>query len=420
MSALWPYFLSPSEHGQDELCLVSATGTRVRTATGRELLCATSGLWNVNLGYGNEAVAQACGDALRDASYLGVFRSENPHARAAADALVSRAGAAHFTKVMFTTSGGAANDVVIKLARQHQLLAGRTRRRIVVSLRDSYHGLKMGSFALTGEQLGQRMYGVDQSLVRHVPPNDSVALRALFDAQGDSIAAVVVEPVIGNGCVELTTEFVDVLLALREEHPFVLVADEVATGFGRTGVFFASDEWSGPPDVLISSKGLTNGAQATAAVLVSESVYAPFVDTDAGLVHGETQGGTAVACAAITATLSEFDRLGALDLTRSRGAELDNRLRALAEDDESVGELRGRGLFRAVEIRGANGRPMPQVDVGQLVSQIREAGVVVYPGRQGVQLIPALTYTDADFDELFTALRVGLSSWRSLSHRRAA
>lgn len=149
-NALWPSLLTPDQHGRDDLCAVSAEGVRVRFADGRELLCGTSGLWNTNLGYGNQAIAEAAAEALRTASYLSVFRYENEYARRAADALVELAGAGHYGRVLFSTSGGAANDLAMKLARQYQALRGRGGRKVVVGLRGSYHGLTFGGFALTG------------------------------------------------------------------------------------------------------------------------------------------------------------------------------------------------------------------------------------------------------------------------------
>ncbi|WP_262060834.1 aminotransferase class III-fold pyridoxal phosphate-dependent enzyme [Streptomyces sp. STR69] len=187
--ALWPSLLAPEHHGKDELCAVAAEGVRVRFADGRELLCVSSGLWNTNLGYGNRAVAEAAAEALRSASYLSTFRYENVYARRAADALVQAAGAEHYGRVLFSTSGGAANDLAMKVARHYLAL-----RKVVVGLRGSYHGLTFGGFALTGEDLGQQLYGVDQRLVRHVPPNDPGELRTLLARQGGQIAAVVVEP----------------------------------------------------------------------------------------------------------------------------------------------------------------------------------------------------------------------------------
>lgn len=408
--ALWPALLAPAAQGRDELCAVAADGVRVRFADGRELLCGTSGLWNVNLGYGNPVVAEAIAAAARDASYLGVFRYENRYARQAADALIRRCGPAG-GRVLFSTSGGAANDLVQKLARHVQALRGRDRAKVVVGLRGSYHGLTFGGFALTGEDLGQTLYGVDRRLVRHVTANDGADLAALLERSGPQVAAVVVEPVLGSGTVPLTDEFVADLLHWRRQCGFLLVADEVATGFGRTGPFLASETWPEPPDLVILSKGLTNGTGAAAAVLVPGPIAAEFDRADALLTHAETQAGTPITGAAVLATLSEFERLDALDAGARVAAQLGAALDRWAADHERIVEVTGRGCFRSLRLVTPAGEPIPATDVPRLVAEIRRAGAIVHPGPQGIQLVPALTYGGQDLTDLLAAVHTGLTRY---------
>lgn len=417
--ALWPSMLAPELHGDDGLCAVSAQGVRIRFADGRELLCGSSGLWNTNLGYGNRAIAEAAAEALREASYLSVFRYENVYARRAAAALIDVCGPDHYQRVLFSTSGGAANDLVMKVARHYHALRGQDRRKVVVGLRGSYHGLTFGGFALTGDNLGQQLYGVDQRLVRHVAPNDPEEIRALLERQGAHVAAVVVEPVLGSGAVPLTEEYVAELLRLRSEHGFLLVADEVATGFGRTGSFFASHRWPGQPDLLVTSKGLTNGTSAAAAVVASHQVADAFTDAGSLLTHGETQAGTPVTCATILATVEEMRRLDAVALGQRLSARLDTELERLAAEHPRVSGTTGVGCFRSVRVTAADGSPLPQTEVPALVAAIREAGAVVHPGTNGIQLFPALTYTDADLTELLDCVRTGITAYTSHTTHRA-
>ncbi|MFD6230002.1 daptide-type RiPP biosynthesis aminotransferase [Streptomyces sp. NPDC060232] len=418
--ALWPSLLPPAQQGDDTLCAVSAEGVRVRFADGRELLCGTSGLWNTNIGYGNRVIAEAVAAALRDASYLSVFRYENSYARKAASALVDLCGADHYGRVLFSTSGGAANDLVMKIARLHHALRGDARRKVVVGLRGSYHGLTFGSFALTGDDLGQSVYGVDQRLVRHVAPNDPAELVTLLGRQGSQIAAVVVEPVLGNGAVPLTEEYVNALLRLRDEHGFLLVADEVATGFGRTGSFLASQRWAGQPDLLVVSKGLTNGTMPAAAVVVSTEVARVFNDAGAVLAHGETQAGTPATCAAILATLEEMRRLDAIAAGRNLAVLLDTELDRLVAERPDVTGTSGVGCFRALRLCGRDGTPLPQTEVPAVVAAIRAAGAIVHPGPHGIQLFPALTYSDAELAELLDRVRTGLTAYTRQATARVA
>ncbi|MEU7527269.1 daptide-type RiPP biosynthesis aminotransferase [Saccharothrix sp. NPDC042600] len=404
---LWEFLTPPSEHGRPERMAVAAEGTRVRFADGRWALCATSGLWNVNLGYGNRAVAEAVARALLEASYLTLFRAGHVPAVTAARALLDACDPDGLGKVLFSTSGSAANDLAQKVARLYWALRGEPGRRVVVGLRGSYHGMTYGAFALTGERLGQDRYGVDRRLVRHVAHDDDGAgLRTLLRREADRIAAVVVEPVLGSGAHVLTSAFLSELDRLRREHGFLLVADEVATGFGRTGRLFASQGWPFRPDMVITSKGLTNGTCGAAAVMVSHAISSTVAAADAVLVHGETQAGTPSTCAAILATLAETDRLDALGLASRLSAELTALAEGLA-DHPLVEGHRGTGCFRALLLRGTDGH-LDADQVARVVTEIAGEGALVQPGPSAVQLVPALTYGVGEVAELEQCVRKGL------------
>lgn len=386
----------------------SAQGVHVTMRSGRRLLCGTSGLWNVNLGYGNPVVADAVAAAFRDASYLGVFRYENTLIRRAADALVELAGPDHYRRVHFATSGGAANDLVMKLARQYHSLRGEPQRRLIVGLQQGYHGLTFGSFALTSDNLGQRMYGVDTSLIRHVPPNDIESIDRLLSRSGHQVAAVVVEPLLGTGALPLEQSYLRALGELRDRHGFLLIADEVATGFGRLGEMFASQAWLHQPDVLVASKGLTNGTTPAAAILVTDAVAEPFVRADATLAHAETQAGTATTAAAILATISEMHRLDAVAAARRLSGQLDSAIATLVDEHPLVAGSDGAGCFRHLQLLTPEGRPLPQQEVGAVIDAVRAEGAIVHPGPHGVQLIPALVYTDENLQSLIRCVAAGL------------
>jgi adenosylmethionine-8-amino-7-oxononanoate aminotransferase len=412
LGPLWSPMLPPESQGRDDLCAVSAQGVRIRYVDGRELLCGTSGLWNANLGFGNAAIAQAAADALMNASYLGLHQCENVYARQAASELIQVCGSRHYGRVLFSTSGGAANDLVMKLARQFHVLRGDRDRKAVVALQGCWHGLTFGAFALTSDNLGQRMYGVDRRLVVHVPPNEPEQLAALLAKHGASIAMMVVEPVLGNGAVPLTDDYIAELVRLRREYGFLLVADEVATGFGRTGTFFASDRWLEPPDILIASKGLTNGTSACAAVVVSHAVADVFARAGAVVAHAETQAGTPVTCATILATLAEMRRLDAIARAAALSKCLDTELARLVAEEPLVSATTGTGCFRSVRLRATDASPLPSAEVPAVIAAIRDADAVVHAAPDGIQLLPALIYSEDDLAELLGCIRTGLATYR--------
>lgn len=403
---LWELLGAPSSFGEKSTTAVRAERSRILFSDGIWRVCATSGLWNANLGYGNPKIAEAIHRALLEASYLSVWRGGHELAVTSADALLKLCDPSHFGRVIYSTSGGAANDLTMKLARQYWALHRQYQRRIIVGLADSYHGLTYGSHGLTGSSLGQSYYSVDRRLIRHVNHQDAAELVNLLSQEGDRVAAVVVEPVLGTGARQLPDSFVNDLFRLREQYGFLLVADEVATGFGRTGSFFATDEWPERPDVLLASKGLTNGTCAAAAVAVSHRICEVFEQHNASLIHAETQAGTPATCAAIIATIDEMERLDALSLARTVSLWLDDLLSEMASHPLAAGHW-GVGCFRALGL-ATGGNPLSQEAVQMAAEQVRAAGALVTVGPGCLQLAPPLIYERQDIDELADALRIGL------------
>jgi adenosylmethionine-8-amino-7-oxononanoate aminotransferase len=410
MSAVAEFFVPPSQFGDPSRTFVSASGTRVEFADGSSALCGTSGLWNTNLGYGDPVIADAIARASAEASYLSLFRYGHAFAESAAQALLRAARPQAFARVLFTTAGGAALDAAIKIARQYALLSGAPRKQLVVGLRGSYHGMTFGAFGLTGEDLGQAAYGVDQRLVRHVDPFDPAEIERLLRASGPSIASVTIEPILGSGAHVVSDAVIEAILRGRAEHGYLVVADEVASGFGRTGPLFASQAWPERPDLLITSKGLTNGTCAASAVLWSQRVVDAFDAADAMLLHGETQAGTPQSCAAIEATIARFEELDALARGRAVAAQLDAFLDELVADVPAVAAVRGAGCFRAIELRSDDGAPLDAAEIARVVAACRRAGAIVHPGPSCIQLIPALTYEPADLQELFERVRSAVAA----------
>jgi adenosylmethionine-8-amino-7-oxononanoate aminotransferase len=408
---LWEFLVPPSTFGDPDRTYVSATGVRVTTSAGRELLCGTSGLWNVNFGYGHPHITDAIARQLRDASYLGLFRGGSVIAAEAADEIVASCGPATFGRVMFATSGGAANDLLMKVARQVANLRGERSRKLVVGLRGSYHGLTYGALSLTGEELGQDVFAADRRFVRHVDPFDGGdELRQLCEREGDRIAALVLEPVLGTGALQVPPEFIAAAGGLADEYGFLLAADEVATGYHRTGPFRASAAWARQPDLLVLSKGLTNGTCAAAVVVAGLAVCGSYDLNDTPLIHGETQAGTPPTAAAIIATMEvarEFDFAGRPD---DVARLLDEGLKKLVANSDVALSLSGVGCFRGVTVHSSAGPHLTGPEVAALVAHTRAAGALVQPGPGGVQLVPALSYGRDDVEELLACLEAGLRS----------
>ena len=404
---LWVPLVTQHSFDEASYTAVSADGVHVTFEDGRQRICAKSGLWNTNLGYGNQQIATAIAKELHTASYLPLFRTSHRKAVEAAGALLTLP-AHSFQRVVFSTSGGAANDAAMKLARHYFVLNAQPERKLVVGLSGSYHGLTYGSQALSGDELGQAMYGVDRRNIRHVRfDDDGAELTRLMHREGHRIAAVIMEPVLGSGAESVPDAFVEEVIKHRDQHGFLLVADEVATGFGRVNGWFASDAWPQQPDIIVTSKGLTNGTSACAALLVAQRVTQRFDTTEAVFVHGETQAGTPATCAAILSTIAEMKRLDHLTLNKQVAEGLSKLMEEL-QRIPGVGNSTGRGCMRGLKLHSRNGMPLSSEGVLDVVRSIHQAGAIVQPGPGRIQLLPALTYTEENFEELQAAMEAGL------------
>ncbi|WP_226531475.1 daptide-type RiPP biosynthesis aminotransferase [Microbacterium paraoxydans] len=408
-NAVWSSMLPADATFPPDRVAVRAEGHRIEFADGSTRLCATSGLWNVPLGYGNPVVGEAVAKATRDASYLTLFRASHRYAEVAAEGLLDLANPTRYSRVIFSTSGGAANDAAMKLARQYWAQRGTGSRSLIVGLKGSYHGTMYGSHALSGDDLLQPVYSVDRRSVRHVSHgDDGEELATLLKREGSRVASVVVEPVLGSGAHALSDAFIDRLLTLREEYGFLLVADEVATGFGRTGAMLATDGWAAAPDVLLLSKALTNGATAAAALLVGPRVATEFTRGGWTFVHGETQAGTPVCAAAITAVLEELRRIDVEATTQALSAEV-LRVATSLKSDGLIAEITGRGCFVGMGLRHHDERPLSSSEVLRVVSAIADHGVLVQPGPSSIELIPAYGFTSNELRAVDAAVRSGLA-----------
>ncbi|MGA8788368.1 MAG: daptide-type RiPP biosynthesis aminotransferase [Paenarthrobacter sp.] len=406
---LWIPLITQHDFAGKSQTAASANGVHVTYEDGRQRLCAKSGLWNTNLGYGNKNIAEAVARELRTASYLPLFRTAHRAAIEASNALLSLP-AHSFHRVLFSTSGGAANDAVMKLARQYFVLDGQPERKLIVGLKGSYHGLTYGSQALSGDELGQAVYGVDRRNIRHISfDDDGVELAQLMHREGHRIAAVIMEPVLGSGAEAVPDAFIEAVITHRDQHGYLLVADEVATGFGRVNGWFASDEWPHQPDIIVTSKGLTNGTSACAALLIAQRVTETFDKNESVFVHGETQAGTPATCAAILSTIAEMKRLDHNTLTKQVATGLSNLIEDL-QNTRGTGNSTGRGCMRAVKLRSRNGTPLSSNGVLAVVRRIHDAGAIVQAGPGRIQLLPALIYTEENFEELRTAIHTGLAA----------
>ncbi len=406
---LWHPFADMSAVDRDgELVLTRGEGSRVWDEDGRSYLDATAGLWFANVGHGRGEIADAmAAQAGRIAAYSTFGDMAN---RPALD-LASRVAAlapVPGSKVFFTSGGSDSVDTAVKLVRRYWALVGRPERRVVVVRDRAYHGMHLAGTALSGIDVNRAGYGdLDLDVVR-VPWDDAAALAERVDAIGaDRVAAFFCEPVIGAGGVHAAgPHYLADVRAVCATRGVLYVSDEVITGFGRLGDWFASGRYGLDPDLLLCAKGITSGYVPLGAVVAAPNVAEPFWVAEPGhgtlWRHGYTYSGHAVAAAAGLAALEITEREGLTGRALALERVLADALAPLAALP-AVAEVRaGTGVLAAVQLADPDA-------VGAAVQALRRLGVLTRGLVGGaLQISPPLVLTDDEVAELAAALATAL------------
>jgi acetylornithine/N-succinyldiaminopimelate aminotransferase len=367
-------------YGTPPVALVSGDGAVVTDADGRSYVDLLGGIAVNVLGHRHPAVIEAVTRQLSTLGHTSNLYATEPGV-ALAEALVAHLGADTHARVFFGNSGTEANEAAFKISR----LTGRTK---LVAAEGAFHGRTMGSLALTGQPSKQAPFAPLPGEVTHVPYGDVAALAAAIT---DETAAVFLEPIMGEGGV--VTPPAGYLVAAREltaRHGALLVLDEVQTGIGRTGTFYAHQHDGITPDLITLAKGLGGGLPIGACLAIGDA---------AGLLtpglHGSTFGGNPVCTAAALAvlkTLADDDLIARADVL---GKTLSHGIEAIGHP--LVDHVRGRGLLRGIVLTAPHGKAVE--------SAARDAGFLVNAAAPDViRLAPPLVITDAQVGAFLTAL----------------
>ncbi len=372
--------------GAPQLVLASGHGCWVTDVDGNRYLDLLSGIAVNALGHGHPALVQAVAKQAEQAIHVSNFFTSEP-AILLAERLLELAAAPQGSGVFFANSGTEATEAAIKLSRR----TGRTR---IVALEGSFHGRSTGALALTHKAAYREPFEPLIPEVVFVTPDDADALRTAVD---DTTAAVFLEPVQGEaGVRELSDDYLRLARELTAAHGALLVLDEIQSGIGRTGDWFAHQRSGIVPDAMTLAKGLGGGVPIGALVTFGADVTAML---SAGQ-HGTTFGGNPLACAAGLAVLDTIDRDDLLGNVRRVGALLD------AVDVSGVSGTRGRGLLRAIELDG--------VSSAAVGAAAREAGYIVNAVTPtALRLAPPLVITEAELQGFLDDLPEILSAARA-------
>lgn len=355
MTRFWHGFADMHAVATSEVVFRRGLGAWIEDVDGRRYLDSTAGLWYCAVGYGRREIADAAAEQM---TRLAAYSGFGPYASEPTLELAERLAALapiEDAVVFFGSGGSDAIDTAAKLVRRYWDVLGRPGKRIIVSREHGYHGMHAWGTSLAGIPSNKSGYGgalIDE--VVHVGAADTESLGALFERRSDEIAAFVGEPVIGaGGVIPPEDGYWAEVQRLCRRHDVLLVADEVITGFGRTGVMWGSERYGIEPDIVTFAKGVTSGYIPLGGILVGPRVAGPFWSEPVpGAVfrHGYTYSGHATACAAAMANLDILEREDLVGRVRSLEPVLAGAIGGLA-DHPLVGETRSVGLMAAVELR---------------------------------------------------------------------
>jgi putrescine aminotransferase len=355
------------------LVIVEGDGCELITESGQRLIDGMAGLWTVNLGHGRRDLVEAAHAQLRKLPYASTFGGvSSPPAIELAERIAALAPSG-LSGVFFVSGGSEANETAIKLARRHWVRRGEARKSIVLAHDRGYHGLTGRTTTATRLHPYHVDFGIQAPDFAEVPapytyrcaagvPCDpctcpictGVALEAKIEELGaDRIAALIVEPVFGSGGVIVPPPgYLRRVREICDRHRILLIADEVITGFGRTGTWFGCDHEDVAPDLITFAKGVTSGYVPLGGVVVGDELWDELRDPQRRpgyLMHGFTHSGHPVACAVALATIQAIEREGLLAQVREASETLAKLIGPLRGHPE-VGEVRQAGLMVGVEL----------------------------------------------------------------------
>jgi len=409
---------------RDAIIFASGDGAVLTDIRGNRYIDALSSLWNVAAGHGRAELAEAAAAQMRTLAFSNAYTgyANEPSVRLT-ERLLARLYP-NMSGVFYANSGSEANDMAIKAARYYWFVSGQPEKVKVISRAEAYHGSTMAATAITGMAPFHRGFGPEPPAFVQVPtcypyrcqwcaakPSCTLEcadnIAATIERQGPgTVAAVIAEPVHGaGGVIPPDPGYFPRLREICDRYGVLLIADEVITGFGRTGRWFALEHWGVQPDVVTFAKAVTSAYVPLSGFVVSQRVHRAILDApaDAKFMIGCTNSAHPTACAVALRNLQIFEDEGLVRRAEQLGRRLNDGLAALREMP-NVGEVRGLGFMAAVEVvadRESRAPFAPSLGVGpKLARAMRDRGVITRVKGESVLFAPPLITTEAQVDTI--------------------
>jgi 4-aminobutyrate--pyruvate transaminase len=402
-------------------------GVYVIDADGHRYLEAMAGLWSASLGFSETRLIEAAEAQLRRLPSYHLFGGKSYSAAIELAERLLALAPVPMSKALFVNSGSEANDTALKLVRYYHHAQGKPEKTKIIARMRAYHGMTLGGASLTGLPNAHRDFGLPLEGVLHADcphyyrfaePGETEAgfasrlvdnLERLILREGPAtIGALIAEPVMGAGGVILPPAgYFEQLQAILKKYDVLLIADEVITGFGRTGAMFGCQTYGLRPDLITVAKALSAGYQPIGAVLISEPIHQVLLTQSRRIGtfgHGFTSGGHPVAAAVALRALEIYEDDDIVSQVRARAPQFGRRVKQLAEHP-LVGDTRSVGLVGAIELMADGPRRIPfepELKIGaRVVQRALEQGVILRPLVDTIAFCPPLTIRPAEVDFLF-------------------
>ena len=417
--------------------ITRADGVYLWDSNGNKIIDGMSGLWCVQVGYGNKELAEAGYEALKTLPYYNhFFKTTNPYTAELADKLAKLLPEGH-EHVLFASSGSEANDSALKLIRYYWNLKKKPHKKIHLSRELAYHGVTMAAASLSGltpmhpqfdlplpgfEKVPTPYWYGSKATYGDITPEElgrKVAEqleKKILELGADNVASFSAEPVHGAGGVIFPPPgYWEEINRICKKHDILLHTDEVITGFGRTGEWFGSITYGIKPDIMTMAKGLSSGYQPISAISLGERMGDAIVHANEELVHGYTYSGHPVASAVALKNLEVMDRDKMVPRVKNDiGAYMQRRLRETFESHPLVGEVRGIGLLAAIELVADKAKREFFPNVGDVGTHCRNycfnSGLISRAIRDTMVLAPPFIISESEVEEIIAKLKAAIDN----------
>ena len=423
------HLIHPLHHPDNHrvpVVFVEGHGAVLRDAEGREYIDGLASLWNVNAGHGRQELAAAAAAQMRRLAYASAYVgfTNEPAVRLAERVL--RLAYPNMSGVYFTTGGAESNETAFKIARYFWRRQGMPAKTKIISRHHAYHGVTLAAMSATGIPSFHTMFQpLVPGFVHILPsypyrylPSMAEALEEAIQREGpDTVAAFIAEPVIGaGGVIPPASDYFRRVREICHRHRVLFLADEVITGFGRTGRWFALEHWGVTPDIMTFAKGVTSAYLPLGGVIVSKEIHRTILDAPPAqrFMHAATYSGHPTCCAVGLRNLDIFEQEQLVDRAATMGARLLAGLQTL-RDLPAVGDVRGLGLMCGVELVEDRQAKSPALGLGaRVLAEARSRGLITrmragqagdYPIGDTICLAPPLVITEAQVDRIVEILR---------------